>query len=179
VKFHEQRTDIEHSPLKGIEDYRKSVEMGEFRLAEVFVDSTPGQGFKVGSVLELDRQLIANPEVEEISGMRIKPRSFLLDEVTRHRDTAQIFIPTNGPVLAAVIPDDGSGGDPNPDFVRIVPVLPGEFVCIETGTWHTLPFAVGSEVDLVNMVGASDHYHDIRDLALFGWAVQFSWPDFQ
>jgi hypothetical protein len=179
MKFHVHRTDIEHSPLNGVSAYQEAISAGALRLVNVQIDSSPGRGFKVGSVRGLDFSMLANGQVEELSGMSIKPRAFVLDEMTRHRETAQIFIPTTGPVLAAVIPDDGITEEPNPDLIRVVPVNLGEFVCIEVGTWHTLPFSLGGPVDIVNLVGAShdDNYHDIRDLPLLGWIAKFDWPD--
>lgn len=120
------------------------------------------------------------PEPLEISGMIIPPRAFVVDELTRHNTTAQLFIPVSGSLIAvaaASCPDDPDS--PDPDSLAFIPVRPGEVFEVGIGTWHTLPFSFVHPVHGLSVMNRENlnAYHDIRDLTVEGWVGVLAIPD--
>jgi ureidoglycolate hydrolase len=116
----------------------------------------------------------------EITAFPIKLRALVIDELTRHRSTDQIFIPLTGSLLVVAGPSREDDPDrPDPQQLRMLPVQVGEAVNVHTGTWHTLPFALVREVVCISVMHREDldSYHDIRDLAAEGWIGIPCWRD--
>jgi ureidoglycolate hydrolase len=112
--------------------------------------------------------------------MVIEPRAPVIDELTRHRHTPQLFVPITGQIMGVVAAsqhDDDS--KPDPHRIVMVPVSPGEVLEVAPGTWHTLPFAFVTNVLCLSVMHREDldSYHDVRDLAAEGWIGVLEWLD--
>jgi ureidoglycolate hydrolase len=108
----------------------------------------------------------------DIEGFTVKPRAAFIDELTRHVETTQYFIPISGPILSPVAPSCNNDPDqPDPERLVTVRVLPGEAIEIARGAWHTLPFALSVPVACISIVHRLPDgvYHDVRDLPAHGW----------
>jgi ureidoglycolate hydrolase len=181
MKFNRERT-AERSDLIGPADYRIAIQSGI--LEEVRIQPTRERGrlpyWSVGKIesLSLFDEEASHPI--EVSAFVIRERAAIVDELTRHRFTHQIFIPITGSILGIV----GQSSLANPDHpdrscLEVVSVRPGEGLWIGRGTWHTLPFAFTQEVACLSVMHREDldSYHDVRDLAVAGWIAVLEWTD--
>jgi ureidoglycolate hydrolase len=181
MKFNKERTAVK-SPLTGLQQYELACAAGKLRKVVVPPSehsAVPGIWEKV-PVHELSWKETKGSEPLEVLAMRIRPRELVVDELTRHPNTDQVFVPITGPFMAVAgqsMADDPDS--PSPEGLSIIPVQIGEAINIKAGTWHTLPFATtGILVCLSIMHRESlDTYHDLRDLVAVGWIAVPSWPD--
>lgn len=181
MKFNKERTAV-RSPLEGIEQYEGAFHSGA--LKKVLV--SPSQDRQVPGVWEKIRlegfawKERDSSEPLEVIAMRIRTRSLVIDELTRHPNTDQVFIPVTGPFLAvagsSLISDPAN---PDPQSLSVIPVAPGEAINIKAGTWHTLPFATITDLICLSVMRCEhlDTYHDLRDLAAAGWVAIPHWID--
>lgn len=181
MKFNKKLT-INSSQIEGVQAYRKAAQLEKLEI--ITVEPTK-QTTRPGawSVFDLDSAKLFDKEAQdplEITAFPLRPRSLVIDELTRHRFTSQFFIPVIGGILTAVIkPDSEDEKDPNRQNLQVVPVLPGQCIEINRGTWHTLPFAVIHEVKCLSVMHREslNSYHDIRDLSALGWVSMIEWSD--
>jgi ureidoglycolate hydrolase len=174
VKFHKQRTLVT-SPLEGSDAYRAAFRAGALR--EIPVTPTDRRravsgAWRTLSLAELRIVETNGGEPLEVSDISIVPRALVVDELTRHRSTPQIFVPVTGVFVAVAAesrPDDDDR--PDPRTLVMVPVAPGEAFEVGTGTWHTLPYVFAHPVVGLSIMRRDklDAYHDVRDLAAEGW----------
>jgi ureidoglycolate hydrolase len=110
-----------------------------------------------------------------VEGMVIKPREPVLEELTRHHQTAQAFIPCDRPIIVATARSYPNEDQPDPGTVQLVPCVPGEAIIVEKSIWHTLPFSFVTPVKVLTVVHRLplDTYHDVRDLPAEGWFGEF------
>lgn len=181
MKFHKERTAI-RSNIEGIEAYRKCFLNGELISVPVRSTNTLEQAnvWRVLSVSDIEFRDTDSTTPLEVSSVVIKPRAAVVDELTRHRFTRQVFIPITGPILGVVAaskPDDPDKPDPNQ--ITMVPTSPGKAFEVGMGAWHTLPFTFASEVLCLSVMHRADldSYHDVRDLAAEGWIGVVEWLD--
>jgi len=181
VKFNKERTAI-RSPLEGLDQYEDAFRCGE--LKKVLL--RPSLEREVQGVWEkLSLESFAwkeesSAEPLEVIAMRIRPRGLLIDELTRHPHTDQVFIPITAGFLAVAgssFADDPH--NPDPASLNVVPVAQGEAINIKAGTWHTLPFAGFQDLVCLSVMRREDlnTYHDLRDLAAAGWVAFPTWTD--
>lgn len=181
MKFNKERTGL-RSPLEGIEQYEPAFASGALKRIIVY----PSQERLVTGVWEkislegFTWKEHRASEPLEVVAMRIRPRSFVIDELTRHPNTDQVFIPVTTPILAVAgssLPSDPS--NPDPEGLSVIPVAQGQAINIKAGTWHTLPFAGLNDVICLSVMRCEnlDTYHDLRDLAAAGWVAIPSWRD--
>lgn len=181
MKFNKTLT-ASRSPIEGLEEYEKAFQSGNLRKIAVYPTAEramPGiwEKFVLDGVVWRDA-----PAAErlEVTAMRIRPRSLVIDELTRHPTTDQVFIPVTAGFLAVAgpsLPTDPT--NPDPDCLNIIPVLPGEAINIKAGAWHTLPFAMVQDFVCLSVMYQQDldAYHDLRDLAASGWVAIPNWRD--
>lgn len=181
TKFHKDRTATS-SPLEGALAYAQALSRGE--LSRVGIRPTSDRSrpgvWRLLSVEEIDYQHLVGKQPLEVSSVRIRPRAPLLDEVTRHRNTFQTFVPITGSFIAVACPSsEEDSSRPDPKAVEAIPVLLGEGIEIGEGTWHTLPFVFAGEVLGLSIMHREDlhSYHDVRDLVAEGWIGYIEWPD--
>jgi ureidoglycolate hydrolase len=174
---------VTSTPLEGIADYERGFADGILRKVDIEPtdrreDLPVWRVFAIEDDAEYGNNRAAEPL--EISGMIIQPRAFVVDELTRHRTTNQLFIPIGGSFLAVVAgsrPDDPDS--PDPDRLTLVPVKAGEVFEVCLGTWHTLPFAFVHPVYGLSVMNREtmEAYHDVRDLTAEGWVGVLMIPD--
>lgn len=181
MKFNKERTTI-RSLLEGIEAYEKAFQSGTLQKVVVYPSSEreiPGIWQKLRlETFEWKERVSTEPL--EVIAMRIRPRALVIDELTRHPNTDQIFIPVTAGFLAvagASSPDDLN--NPDPKSLYVISVAPGEAINIKAGTWHTLPFAILDELICLSVmrIASLDTYHDLRDLPAAGWVALPAWTD--
>lgn len=181
MKFNRERTAVS-SGLEGIADYRGAIQRGDLR--EVRIQPTTERGrlpfWCVGPVEALSLIDSAAAAPLEVSAFVIQERAAVVDELTRHRYTHQLFIPITGSILGVV----GRSRSDNPeepgcDDLEVVAVRQGEALLVGRGTWHTLPFVFTQQVVCLSVMHREDldSYHDIRDLAAAGWVAFLEWAD--
>lgn len=181
MKFNKNRTAL-RSSFEGLEQYDTAFVKGLLRKVNVYpsiCDAVPG----IWSKLRVGEFTWVGPRTGqplEAVGMRIRTRAFLIDEVTRHRNTDQIFIPINKGVLAVA----GASlytptNEPDPDGLNVISIEPGEAIRINAGTWHTLPFAMFGETICMSVMlfEDPDDYHDVRDISAAGWVGVLNMKD--
>lgn len=181
MKFHKERTAIK-SDIEGIVAYEKAFIDGRLLPCPIYQVNAKEQStiWRKMSVAEIKYRDEANREPLEISEVYIKPRAAIVDELTRHRNTFQVFLPITGEILVVVAPSKPDDNEnPDPSQIIMVPVRPGEAVEVCAGTWHTLPFALVSEVVGLSIMHREhlDSYHDVRDLTALGWVGLLKWID--
>ena len=114
----------------------------------------------------------------QVECLVIAPREPVLEELNRHSQTTQTFIPCDGPVLIAVARGAQEGeGEPDPASAQVVTCVPGEAVTIEKGVWHSAPYAFVETVKVLSVehqLPAGVH-PDIRDLPAEGWFGEIVW----
>lgn len=113
-----------------------------------------------------------------VEGMLLRPREPVLEELTRHKQTMQAFIPCNGPILVPVVRSSARDDEqPDPLSAQIVPCVPGEAIIVEKGIWHTLPFTFVGMVKTITVVHRlpPETYHEVRDLPAEGWFGEIVW----
>lgn len=173
MKFHKKITAI-NSPIEGDLAYRKAIQNGllkEMKLYPTLKDSEEGVWKKI-DVSTINIVDSRDKEPLEITDATIHPRALILDELTRHRHTFQLFVPITGSFMAVVSPSiQNDESRPDMNRVDIIPVHPGEAIYIEQGSWHTLPFTFTGIVKSLSIMHREDlnSYHDVRDLAAEGW----------
>jgi ureidoglycolate hydrolase len=143
-------------------------------------NTEPMDSWRLISVLNVDFRDGLNTMPLEVSSMVIKPRSPVVDELTRHRHTPQLFVPITGQIMGVVaVNEDDDDSKPDRNQICMVPVSPGEALEVGPGTWHTLPFAFVQEVVCLSVMHREDldSYHDVRDLAVEGWIGVLEWSD--
>jgi len=181
VKFNRDRAAV-RSDLEGIQSYREAIGRGELFAAQLrpaFLRSRdPFWSVEEIKCIDfLDAEAI---HPLEVSGFQIEERAAVIDELTRHRHTQQVFVPITGPILGIV--GSSSADDPDqPDRAGLdaVVVRPGEGLVIKRGTWHTLPLSFLQPVACLSIMHREslDSYHDIRDLVAAGWIALLEWTD--
>jgi ureidoglycolate hydrolase len=181
MKFHGSRTAV-RSPLECMGAYRAAFADGRLRAVAVrYTIETGRNGVWRRLPVEAVRFRDDGSRLPlEVGGFIIAPRASVVDELTRHRSTPQVFVPVTGPILAAVAPSRADAPDrPDPERVELVPVRPGEAIEVGVGTWHTLPFAPVGDVVCMSIMHREelDAYHDVRDLAAEGWIGLPEWID--
>ncbi len=181
MKFHKERTAIK-SQIEGMAAYEKAFNDGRLVPYPIYQAKNKEQSgiWRKITIADIKYRDEANREPLEISDVYIKPRAPILDELTRHRNTFQVFLPITGEILVVMAPskqDDSENPDPNQ--IVMVPAKPGEAVEVCAGTWHTLPFAFVSDVIGLSIMHREhlDSYHDVRDLAALGWIGLLKWKD--
>lgn len=181
MKFHKERTAI-RSPLEGLSAYESAFTSGELRkvtLTPTAERRAPSGSWRVLNLVDVRFKEEESIEPLEISGMTIPPRALVVDELTRHRSTRQVFVPVTGSYLAVAaesLSDDPE--HPDPSTLVMVSVSPGEAFEVGVGTWHTLPYSFGDVGGLSIMHRESlDSYHDVRDLAAEGWVAVLGFVD--
>jgi len=173
MKFNKDRT-AQRSPMEGLEEYEAAFVAGRLRKVPVYpsvYDEVPGVWSKL-RIADFSWVGPRSGQPLEAVGMRIRMRAFLIDEVTRHRNTDQVFIPISKGILAVAGASlSASTNEPDPDGLNLVPVEPGEAIRISAGTWHTLPFSMlGDTICMSVMLFENlDNYHEVRDLSAAGW----------
>ena len=181
MKFNKDRTAI-RSSIEGLEQYEREFASGKLKRVLLF----PSTEAQVQGVWEKIRLVDfawkerSSTEPLEVIAMRIRPRCLVIDELTRHPNTDQIFIPVTAGFLAVAGASSAEDPDnPDPGSLHVVPVAPGEAINIKAGTWHTLPFALPHEVVCLSVMRREDlnTYHDLRDLAAAGWVALPMWRD--
>jgi ureidoglycolate hydrolase len=181
MKFHKQRTGI-RSPIEGAAAYAEAFQRGELERIAVLPASKseePGVWSRI-PVTEVKVRQASGSQPLEMSVFSLRPRSAIIDELTRHRETWQVLFPIIGSILVAVGPSMAGDSDrPDPTQLRVVELNPGSAIRIEIGTWHTLPFCFSSNVICTSIMHREDldSYHDVRDLAAEGWIGFLEWPD--
>jgi ureidoglycolate hydrolase len=181
MKFYKTLT-VHRSPLEGLEQYENSFALGELRRVKVYPSETGGiEGiWKKIKLEQFDWSTAFSERQVEVLAMRIRPRGLVIDELTRHRNTDQIFVPITAPILAIAGPSYALDQSlPDPDALLAVPVQPGEAINIHAGTWHTLPFALVGDLICMSVMYREDlnTFHDLRDLAACGWVGIPTWRD--
>lgn len=173
MKFHKART-ARASPIEGVEAYERAFADGTLRRVVVTpceIDGEPPTWRRTPLAgLELRDDDATEPL--EVSDVAIRPRALVVDELTRHRFTHQVFIPVTAPFMAVVAPSRSDDPDsPDAERLRMVPVAPGEAFVVGRGAWHTLPYVFSHEVLGLSVMHREtlDAYHDVRDLATEGW----------
>ena len=181
MKFNRERTAI-RSDLEGLSDYRRAIQSGS--LLEVRICPTSERNhlpyWSVGPVETLPLNDKEASQPLEVSAFVIKERSPVVDELTRHRYTHQVFIPITGSVLGVVGRScSGNLEQPDSDCLEVVSVRAGEGLWVGRGTWHTLPFTFTQQVICLSVMHREDldSYHDVRDLAASGWVAFLDWID--
>lgn len=181
MKFNRDRTSV-RSDLEGIADYRRAIKDGS--LLEVRLRQTSERSnlpyWSVGQVETfcLNDEKAGQPL--EVSAFVIRERAAIVDELTRHRYTHQVFIPITGSVLGVVGQScPGNPDQPDSNGLQVVSVRPGEGLWVGRGTWHTLPFTFTQQVACLSVMHREDldSYHDVRDLAVAGWVAFLDWVD--
>lgn len=179
MKFNRERTAT-RSELEGLEVYEAAFRTGQLERVDVPVaDGTEEPGiWRVLPLEEVSYRDDAATEPLEISEVVIEPRELVVDELTRHRGTPQLFVPVTGSFGAVVAAGRSDGAAPDPDTLRIVPVTPGYAIEVGRGTWHTLPFSFATRVVGLSVMHREelDAYHDVRDLAAEGWVGVVTLP---
>ena len=175
MKFHKDRTAI-RSPVEGVEAYEKGFETGELMRIKITPKasrtSPHPRAWKIYPLHDLLARDDDATEPLEVTDITIPPRALVVDELTRHRTTRQIFIPIVGAFMVVAAESRGEDPDsPDPKSLVMVPVYPGEAFEVGVGTWHTLPYvfcgtAIGLSIMHRNTLNS---YHDVRDLAAEGW----------
>lgn len=181
MKFNKERTSI-RSSLETIKDYEDAFLSGALRKIIIYPsDSSASAG--VWEKIRLDGfsygQETSTRPMEVIS-MRIRPRCLLVDELTRHPNTDQIFIPITAGLLAVAGTSlQTDPANPDPSSLMAIPVAQGEAINIKAGAWHTLPFAILQDVICISVMHREDldSYHDLRDLPAAGWVAFPTWKD--
>lgn len=178
MKFHTSRTAT-RSSVSGFDAYVAEIAAGRLRGVDLPVRTVGSPRPHVLAATALSVALLDGATVDDVDGFVIEPRAFVLDEVTRHRQTPQLFVPLDGPVVAVAIPGQDGEEEPNERLASAEVVLPGELVRIPSFAWHTLPFALAGPVRILTVIGPSsqDDYHDVRDLAASGWVGWLRWFD--
>jgi hypothetical protein len=181
VKFNKERTAI-RGDLEGLDQYESAFRSGV--LKKVAIHPTPMREVH-GAWEKIPLESFAwkervPAEPLEVLAMRIRPRALVIDELTRHPNTDQVFIPVTAAFLAVAgtsSPDDLN--NPDPSSLNVVSVAPGEAINIKAGTWHTLPFAILDELVCLSVMRLEslDTYHDLRDLTAAGWVALPTWKD--
>lgn len=181
MKFNRERTAV-RSDLEGLAAYRRAIQDGS--LLEVRFRPTPERThlpyWSVGPVETLSLNDKEASQPLEVSAFLIRERAAVVDELTRHRYTHQVFIPVTGSVLGVVgqsRPDNPE--QPDSDRLEAVSVRPGEGLWVGRGTWHTLPFTFTQQVVCLSVMHREDldSYHDVRDLVAAGWVGFLDWND--
>lgn len=181
MKFNKDRTAT-RSSIEGLEQYEREFAVGTLRKVVLF----PSVESQVQGVWEKSRlegfawKERSAAEALEVIAMRIRPRCLVIDELTRHPNTDQVFIPVTAGFLAvAGASSVGDPDNPDPASLNVIPVAQGEMINIKAGTWHTLPFAMLHEVVCLSVMRREDlnTYHDLRDLAAAGWVALPMWQD--
>lgn len=178
MKFNTDRT-VTRSPLSGVASYLTAIAAGQLRSVQVRVTQTDAPGWRRTSACDLHRSARKDAEPLEVSGFVVRPRALVIDELTRHRSTAQAFVPLDGPLVVALASPRIDSDDPDPDLTSAVAIEPGEFVDVLPGTWHTLPFAFTHPTRVLSIMNRDslDGYHDVRDLPAAGWVGWVTWDD--
>src|SRR6266404_4170206 len=179
MKFHKGRTAI-RSPIEGTKAYYDAFVSGELRRVSILsADGSVQQNdWRRISVVDLTFRDGESRLPLEISSMIIEPRASVVDELTRHRHTPQLFVPITGQIMGVVAPSRKDDEDrPDPERIVMVPVCPGEALEVAAGTWHTLPFAFVNKIICLSVMHRDelDSYHDVRDLAAEGWIGVPEW----
>jgi ureidoglycolate hydrolase len=177
TKFAGQLTD-RVSQITGLDACRAAAATGALKkyslqILSADLSAVPGLWRRV-SIDEFEMSsapdALSGPLVAE--GLSIQPRDLVLEELTRHEQTAQAFLPCDGPFLVVAVANlPGPRDLPDPTQVHVVPCRPGEVVILEKGVWHTLPFPIEGAVKgltVVHRLPPGD-YHDVRDLPAEGW----------
>jgi len=182
MKFNKQHTAVQ-SPLEGLAQYELAFQSGALTRVTIYpsVDArqVPGVWEKI-PLNGFEWKERASTEPLEVIAMRIRPRCAVIDELTRHRHTDQVFIPVTAGFLAVAGASLSTDPDnPDPHSLNLIPVVPGEAINIKAGTWHTLPFAAVQDLICISVMRREDleSYHDLRDLPAAGWVAIPSWPD--
>lgn len=181
MKFNKERTAV-RSSLEGLEQYEAAFRSEDLRKVVLYPTSEMemcGVWEKI-HLEEFSWRERSSTEPLEVVAMKIRPRCLVIDELTRHPNTDQVFIPVTAGLLA--VAGGSFATDPNnPDPARldIIPICLGEAIRIKAGTWHTLPFAILQEVVCLSVMRREslDTYHDLRDLAAAGWVAVPVWKD--
>lgn len=181
MKFNKAHTAT-RSPLEGLDAYDQAFRAGTLRKVSLY-PSTDSSHPGVWEKLQL-RGFSWKGDVEkeplEVAAFHILPRGLVIDELTRHRKTDQVFVPVTGPLMAVAGPSLEEDPDmPDPDRLSLVAIRPGEAIRVKASTWHTLPFAIVHEVTCMSIIQREtmDAYHDLRDLAAAGWVGIPTWAD--
>ena len=182
MKFHKERTATK-SLLEGLQVYRTAIQEGQLIQVPIFPSSEQAQPgiWRRLDVREIRARDEDNTQPLEISDAIVKPRAMIVDELTRHRTTHQIFVPITGPVMVVVAPSLAmNNSEPDPARTVMVPISPGQACDVARGTWHTLPFSFVQEVTCLSIMHRDDldSYHDVRDLPACGWVGFLEWNDF-
>lgn len=181
MKFNRDRTAV-RSDLNGLYDYRDAIKCGN--LLEIRIRPTVERSrmpywrvAQVETLIPLGDNEANHPL--EVSAFVIGERAAVVDELTRHRYTHQVFIPITGSILGVVCRCSASPEQPDSSNLEIVSVRPGEALFVGQGTWHTLPFAFTEPVVCLSVMHREDldSYHDVRDLAAAGWVAFVEWSD--
>jgi hypothetical protein len=181
MKFNTHLT-TNKSDLSGLAACRKAAEAGKIKryLFPLTPHDAPGlvPFWRRVPIPDFEFEADSDPGVGalQVEGMTIKHREFMLEELTKHTQTAQAFIPCDGPIHVAVAAGLRGQDTPDPLATHIVPCSPGEAIIIEKGIWHTLPFAMDSSAKILTVVHRLPEgiYHDVRDLPAEGWFGEFS-----
>lgn len=173
MKFHKHRTS-RTSAIEGVEAYERAFAVGTLRRVVVTPCAAHGERptWQRTSLTDVALRDDDAAEPLEVSNVAIEPRALIVDELTRHRSTLQIFIPVTGPFMAVVAPSRPDDRDaPDAERLRMVPVAPGEAFVVGRGIWHTLPYVFSQQVLGLSVMHREtlDAYHDVRDLAAEGW----------
>jgi ureidoglycolate hydrolase len=181
LKFNKERTAI-RGDLEGLEQYETAFRSGALR--KVVIHPSPlrhvigvWEKIPLASFAWKER---ASTEPLEVVAMRIRPRALIIDELTRHPNTDQVFIPVTAGFLAVAGASSTTDlSNPDPASLDVISVAPGEAINIKAGTWHTLPFAILDELVCLSVMRLEslDTYHDLRDLTAAGWVAMPAWRD--
>lgn len=180
MKFHKSRTKTK-SNIDGLKNYLELSQKQEIRIIEIRLTSQPEikfwQKISITDINIVDQRKI---EPLEISHVEFRIREPVVDELTRHKNTDQFFIPITGPITAVVARNIGQNeGMPDNKNIFMVNVIPGEVLVIKKGVWHTLPFTFSQDSNGLSVMYRDklENYHDVRDLVVEGWVGLLSWED--
>jgi ureidoglycolate hydrolase len=168
--------------LHGLADYEAAISDGRLRpVRRTLTHDRHGDGWQVMAIEDDVEYMRAadGDEPLEVGGMRIELRALVVDELTRHQATEQLFIPVSGPFVVPVAVSSPGQDEPDPESLTMIVVRPGEIFCVGRGTWHTLPFTLTEPVQGLSVMRREDlvSYHDVRDLTVAGWVGMLYWQD--
>lgn len=179
MKFHKNRVKTQPT-VEGFDNYIKlsnenKLALVPVRLCSDFESLNFWRKVPVETVEIIDQRL---PEPLEISKVIFQPREPIVDELTRHQSTFQIFLPITGSI-SAVVTKSTTTGHPDRDSAIMVNVSPGEAFIVERGTWHTLPFSFHQKCVGLSIMyrDTLENYHDVRDLVVEGWVGVLTWDN--
>lgn len=115
MRFNKGRTSVRGS-LEGLEEYERTIQAGTLREITVYpcVEREVRGVCKKLRLEEFPWREKSSQGPLEVLAMRIRPRCPPVDELTRHPNTDQVFIPVTGALLA-VAGSSSTGDQNNPD----------------------------------------------------------------